>query len=93
MDSTIRLLIKAVTWQIAGFFTMTLIGYLFTGSVAASSGIAFVGAFAGFASYFIHEKAWSRVSWGMNVLTADTLLFDPSQKISAAYRSPKISRP
>ncbi len=64
MDSTTRLLTKAMTWQIAGFFTMTLIGFLFTGSVTASSGIAFVGALAGFASYFVHEMVWSKVSWG-----------------------------
>ncbi|WP_299024110.1 DUF2061 domain-containing protein [uncultured Sulfitobacter sp.] len=64
MDSKTRLLIKSVTWQIAGLFTMMLIGFVFTGSVAASSGIAFTGAAAGFAAYFLHEMAWSRVSWG-----------------------------
>jgi uncharacterized membrane protein len=32
--------------------------------VAASSGIAIVGAITGFMSYFIHEMVWSRVSWG-----------------------------
>ncbi len=64
MDSTIRLFAKAVTWQIAGFFTMMLIGYLFTGSVAASSGIAIFGSVAGFVCYFVHEMAWAKVSWG-----------------------------
>ncbi len=67
MDSTIRLFTKAVTWQVAGFFSMMLIGFLFTGSFAASGGIAFVGAVAGFASYFVHEMAWSRISWGRDV--------------------------
>lgn len=70
MDSTIRLFIKAVTWQVAGLFSMMLIGFLFTGSVAASSGIAFVGAVAGFVSYFLHEMAWSRVSWGRGIVRA-----------------------
>ena len=64
MDSTIRLFTKAVTWQVAGFFSMLLIGFIFTGSVAASSGIAFVGSVAGFVSYFAHEMVWSRVLWG-----------------------------
>jgi len=77
MDSTIRLLTKAMTWQIAGFFTMMLIGFLFTGSVAASSGIAFVGALAGFVSYFVHEMVWSRVSWGRsNVHAVDKKHFE-----------------
>ncbi len=64
MDSKIRLLAKAATWQAAGFCTMMLIGYLFTGSVSASGGIAFAGTVAGFISYFIHEIAWSKVKWG-----------------------------
>jgi uncharacterized membrane protein len=67
MDSTIRLFTKAVTWQVAGFFSMMLIGYLFTGSFAASGGIAFVGAVAGFAAYFVHEIAWSRIAWGRGI--------------------------
>jgi uncharacterized membrane protein len=68
MDSTIRLFTKAVTWQVAGFFSMMLIGYLFTGSFAASGGIAFVGAVAGFAAYFVHEIAWSRIAWGRGIV-------------------------
>ena len=69
MDSTIRLLTKAVTWQVAGFFTMMLIGFLFTGSVVASGGIALAGSIAGFVSYFLHEMAWARVTWGRRVTT------------------------
>jgi len=67
MDSTIRLFTKAITWQIAGFFSMMLIGFLFTGSVAASGGIAFVGAVAGFAAYFVHELIWARIAWGRGI--------------------------
>ncbi len=64
MDSTPRLVIKSVTWQVAGLISMTLIGFLFTSSIAASSGIAVTGAIAGFLSYFLHEIAWSKISWG-----------------------------
>lgn len=71
MDSPVRLVTKAVTWQVAGFFTMMLIGFLFTGSVAAGSGIAVAGAVAGFVSYFLHELVWSRVMWGRSVIRSD----------------------
>ena len=64
MDSTIRIIAKAVTWQISGLFMMTVIGFLFTGSIVAGGGIAFAGAASGFACYFVHEKLWSKVSWG-----------------------------
>ena len=65
MDSKIRLLTKAVTWQVAGFFTMMLISFLYTGSVAASGAIAITGSSAGFASYVAHELVWSKIAWGV----------------------------
>jgi len=68
MDTTTRLIIKSVTWQIAGLVTMMLIGFLFTNSIAASSGIAITGAIAGFLSYFLHEIAWSKIGWGRRAI-------------------------
>ena len=65
MDSKIRLLMKAVTWQVAGFFTMALISFLYTGSVTASGVIAIAGSIAGFVSYFAHELVWSKIAWGL----------------------------
>ena len=64
MDTTTRLVIKSFTWQVAGLISMTLIGFLFTSSFAASSGIAITGAIAGFLSYFLHEIVWSKIGWG-----------------------------
>ncbi len=64
MDTRKRLLLKSVTWQLSGFVVMTLVGYIFTGSLSAGSGIALVGMAVGFLSYFFHEAAWNRVMWG-----------------------------
>ncbi|WP_223424558.1 DUF2061 domain-containing protein [Tateyamaria pelophila] len=64
MDTTLRLITKALTWQVAGLITMTAIGFVFTGSIAAGGGIALSGAIAGFVSYFLHEVAWSKIAWG-----------------------------
>lgn len=64
MDTTTRLLTKAITWQISGFFVMMLIGFVFTGSVAASGGIAVAGSISGFLAYFLHEMLWARIAWG-----------------------------
>jgi uncharacterized membrane protein len=50
MDSNIRLLTKAVTWQVS----------------AASGGIAIAGTIIGFIAYFIHELAWSKIVWGLS---------------------------
>lgn len=66
MDTKIRLLTKAITWQVAGFFSMMLIGFVFTGSVAASGGIAIAGSIVGFVAYFVHELVWSKIAWGIS---------------------------
>lgn len=64
METTKRLITKSFTWQVCGLFSMTLIGFLFTNSVAAGSGIAIAGSVTGFTFYFLHEMAWARINWG-----------------------------
>lgn len=71
MDTNKRLLAKSVTWQMCGFVVMTLIGYLFTGSVTQGSGIAVSGMVIGFFNYFTHEALWARVAWGRKTLHHD----------------------
>ena len=66
MDSKIRLLVKALTWQFSGLLTMTIIGYLISGSFNVGSGIALSGAIVGFVAYFAHETIWARIKWGQN---------------------------
>lgn len=64
MERPIRTFAKAVTWQIAGMIVMIAIGFAFTGSLAAGGGIAAISSLTGFLSYFLHERVWSRISWG-----------------------------
>jgi uncharacterized membrane protein len=64
MDTNKRLIVKSITWQLAGLIAMTFIGYLFTGSFTAGGGIAIFSAIVGFLCYFFHEKAWSKIVWG-----------------------------
>ena len=64
MDSTIRLVIKSITWQVMGLCTMTIIGYVYTGSFSAGGGIAILAALTGFIGFFIHETVWSKIEWG-----------------------------
>ncbi len=80
MDTTARLILKSVTWQAAGLITMTLIGFVFTGSFAASSSIAVVGSIAGFVSYFLHEVVWSKIYWGRCLDTSRSRLAATSEE-------------
>lgn len=64
MDTRRRTLVKAVVWQLLGFATMTLTGWIFTGSATQGGAIAVTGTFCGFVTYVIYERVWSRIRWG-----------------------------
>jgi len=64
MDKTYRMIIKAVTWQALGIFTMTALSYVHTGSLAGSLSIAFNSSASGFVFFRLHENIWGTVRWG-----------------------------
>jgi len=64
MESPTRTIAKAVSWQLLGLLSMTLIGYLFTGSVAAAGSLAVVTTIIGAVCYVLHERLWNRIAWG-----------------------------
>jgi len=64
MESTVRIVIKSVTWQLLGILTMTLLGYIQTGVILSAFLLAISASSSGFVFFFIHEKIWSRVTWG-----------------------------
>lgn len=64
MESRTRSLAKAFSWQFLGLFTMSTIGYAFTGSLSSGGALALVSAAVGFFTYLMHERAWSGVEWG-----------------------------
>ena len=64
MESPTRTIAKAVSWQLLGLLSMTLIGYLFTGSVAAAGSLAVVTTIIGAVCYVLHERVWNRIAWG-----------------------------
>jgi uncharacterized membrane protein len=64
METPKRTLVKAITWQVMGILTMTMLGYLATGSVGVAGGLAISGALIGAVGYFVHERIWNRITWG-----------------------------
>ncbi|MGF1622469.1 MAG: DUF2061 domain-containing protein [Rhodomicrobiaceae bacterium] len=64
MDRPVRTVAKAISWQALGLITMTAITYAITGSVAEGGLIAVVGAITGMFSFILHERVWTRISWG-----------------------------
>ena len=64
MESRVRSLAKATSWQLLGLATMSLLGFLFTGSVASGGLLAVVSCGLGFVTYLLHERVWSGIRWG-----------------------------
>ncbi|MBC8130847.1 MAG: DUF2061 domain-containing protein [Rhizobiaceae bacterium] len=64
MESRTRSLVKALSWQFLGLFTMSAIGYAFTGSLSSGGALALASAGVSFFTYLMHERAWAAVTWG-----------------------------
>ena len=64
MESRTRTVAKAITWQLLGLCTMSLLAWFQTGSVTGAFSFAFSAALVGFVMFFVHERIWGFVSWG-----------------------------
>jgi len=64
LESSRRTFAKAITWQCVGIISMIGLAYIHSGSVIEAISLAFSASATGFIFYFIHERAWSKISWG-----------------------------
>lgn len=64
METPKRTFAKAVSWQLLGLLSMAVIGWFFTGSLAAAGSMAAVTAICGSVCYVLHERVWNRIAWG-----------------------------
>lgn len=62
-----RSLAKAISWRITGTLDTFLISWLITGELALAGGIAATEVITKIALYWLHERAWNRVSWGRSL--------------------------
>lgn len=60
-----RAIAKTVTWRGIGSFDTFLLGWLLTGDAAIGGSIAVLELATKMALYYFHERAWSRVAWGV----------------------------
>lgn len=72
-----RSLAKAVSWRVLGSIDTFLLSWLFTSSVRAAGAIATTEVLTKMVLYYLHERAWSAVGWGMKKEVPD----DPATKI------------
>ena len=66
MDTPVRSLTKTVSWRVTGSGATFLIAWLISGSMAVAGPIAVIQLVMNTILYYVHERIWNKVSWGVN---------------------------
>jgi uncharacterized membrane protein len=72
METRSRSLAKAASWQALGLVTMSVLGFLFTGSLTTGGGLALASCLLGFFTYLVHERLWAGIGWGWSAVARST---------------------
>jgi uncharacterized membrane protein len=59
-----RSVVKAISWRVTGTIDTIVISFLITGHLRWALSIGFVELFTKITLYYLHERAWNRVSFG-----------------------------
>ncbi|MCY0092634.1 DUF2061 domain-containing protein [Hoeflea ulvae] len=65
MESKLRTIAKAITWQALGLAVTGALAWFHTGSMVTAMSFALTTATSGLAFFIVHERAWARVRWGI----------------------------
>jgi uncharacterized membrane protein len=63
-ESSLRSILKAITYRITGTITTAGITFLVTGQIATAIAVGSVEPFVKLVVYYLHERAWQRVPIG-----------------------------
>jgi uncharacterized membrane protein len=61
-----RSIVKAVTYRSIIVVLDFLVIYLLTGKVATAAGFMIISNIYTTVAYFLHERVWSGIKWGLN---------------------------
>lgn len=64
-ETHLRSLVKGISWRLTGTIDTVFISYLITGNVSHAFSIGTVELLSKILLYYIHERAWARVRWGI----------------------------
>jgi len=65
MERRRRSLLKAVTWRIIAVFVLLYLSYSFTNDWEATGWITTTFNVIQILLYYIHERLWSKIKWGL----------------------------
>ena len=64
-ESTSRSIVKTISWRITGSGATFLVSYLISNNWAMSGTIALAQLTINTLLYFVHERLWNKINWGM----------------------------
>lgn len=59
-----RSLVKAISWRATGTLDTIVVSYVVTGKLKLAFSIGFVELFTKIGLYYLHERAWNRITFG-----------------------------
>jgi uncharacterized membrane protein len=66
-ETTTRSLVKTISWRLIGSSAVLLISYLLTVNFALAGSIALIQLISNTLLYFIHERLWNKIQWGITL--------------------------
>lgn len=68
VEKPIRSVVKAFSWRITGTIDTIIVSFVLTGSAKAAFSIGFAELFTKMALYYFHERIWSKLNFGKEVV-------------------------
>jgi len=63
-DKPYRSVVKALSWRLTGTLDTIVISFLISGKIKVALSIGVVELFTKLTLYYLHERAWNRISFG-----------------------------
>lgn len=61
----VRSILKGVTWRIIASLTTLILVYWYTGDIVLTAQISAIEVTLKIGFYYMHERVWGRVHWGL----------------------------
>ncbi len=82
METRTRTLVRALIWRVFGVILTVLLTWFFSGGdlqLGIEVGVVYNS--IRLVSHYIHDRAWSRVSWGLTPQAAKETLLPPDERV------------
>ena len=66
METKTRTIVRMITYRITAWLFTIFWTYLFTGDIGSATGFATVLHILLSVDYYIHERIWIKIKWGIN---------------------------